>query len=81
MVPSTTDPGLSPEAPNASDTDNDPRYECDICGQSFSGQPPSSGMLMWTRGDEVRTEEPPLCEDCAQRLSLGALLSLSYEEE
>ena len=55
------------------------RYECDLCGKQFRGSPPSSGMFMWTRGDEIRTEEPPLCEDCAKQLSLGALLA--FEEE
>jgi hypothetical protein len=55
------------------------RYECDLCGEQFEGIPPSSGMLMWTRGEEIRTEEPPLCQKCSERLSLGALLA--FEEE
>jgi hypothetical protein len=54
-------------------------YECDLCGEQFAGTPPSSGMLMWTRGDEIRTEEPPLCQNCSERLSLGALLSFDEE--
>lgn len=56
-------------------------FECDACGESFEGQPFGAGLLVWTRGDEVRYEEPPLCEDCAQQLSIGALLKWDSEEE
>jgi len=36
---------------------------------------------MWTRGDEVRFEEPPLCEACAQNVTLDALTRWDVEEE
>jgi hypothetical protein len=43
-------------------------FECDACGKRFPGKPAASGYLLSTRGDEVRFEEPPLCEQCAQAL-------------
>lgn len=57
------------------------RYECDICGGEFEGEPAGSGLFVWTRGDEVRYEEPPLCEECASKVTLGALMTWDAEEE
>lgn len=56
-------------------------YECDHCGRSFSGVPGGSGLLLWTRGEEVRYEEPPLCEECAEQITMGALLKWTIEDE
>jgi hypothetical protein len=56
-------------------------YECDHCGRPFDGIPGGSGLLIWTRGDEVRYEEPPLCEECAAKISVGALMRWEVEEE
>lgn len=47
-------------------------YVCDLCGKSCSGLPGGSGLFMWTRGSEVRLEEPPLCKSCAAKLTLRA---------
>jgi hypothetical protein len=58
-----------------------PGYDCDSCGQHFEGEPAGSGLFMWTRGDEVRFEEPPLCEECAQNVTLDALTRWDVEEE
>lgn len=55
-------------------------YECDHCGKRFSGAPGGSGLLLWTRGDEVRYEEPPLCEECAEQITVGALIKWSSED-
>jgi len=57
------------------------QYECDVCGKSFDGEPASSGLFIWTRGDEVRYEEPPLCEECASKVTLGALTSFDDDDE
>jgi hypothetical protein len=57
------------------------QFECDVCGKRFDGEPAGSGLFLWTRGDEVRYEEPPLCEECASKVTLGALLSFEDEEE
>lgn len=58
-----------------------PRYVCDHCEQSFEGYSWGSGLFIWTRGDEVRYEEPPLCEPCALRLSAQAIVHWRSEVE
>jgi hypothetical protein len=58
-----------------------PGYDCDMCGQHFEGEPAGSGLFLWTRGDERRIEEPPLCETCAQNVTLDALTRWDAEEE
>lgn len=54
-------------------------FVCDLCGKSFNGLPEGSGLFMWTRGSEVRLEEPPLCRKCASRLVLGAFHVYAYD--
>jgi len=56
-------------------------FDCDVCGKGFDGEPSGSGLFIWTRGDEVRYEEPPLCEECANKVTLGALVAYDDEEE
>jgi hypothetical protein len=58
-----------------------PGFDCDVCGQHFEGEPAGAGLFMWTRGDEVRFEEPPLCEECAENITQGALTRFDVEEE
>lgn len=58
-----------------------PSFECDLCAETFEGPPFGSGLLLWTRGDEIRPEQPPLCEECAQRLGMGALAKWAAEDE
>jgi hypothetical protein len=58
-----------------------PGFDCDVCGEHFEGEPAGSGLFMWTRGEEVRFEEPPLCETCAQSVTLDALTRFEVEEE
>jgi hypothetical protein len=58
-----------------------PGFDCDMCGQHFEGEPAGSGLFMWTRGDELRFEEPPLCEACAENVTLDALTRWEAEEE
>lgn len=38
-------------------------------------------MYIWTRGEEVRYEEPPLCPSCAQAIGLAALAMWELEED
>jgi hypothetical protein len=60
---------------------------CDVCGETVdedSGDGPAlpgSALYIWTRGDEVRREEPPLCPSCAAALGLSALGRWEIEEE
>ena len=45
---------------------------CDSCGEVIEGKPAGSGLFLWTRGEEVRYEEPPLCDSCAPAIAFGA---------
>jgi hypothetical protein len=56
-------------------------FECDACGKWIDGEPGGAGLFVWTRGDEVRYEEPPLCEECASEIAVGALVKWETEEE
>jgi len=68
---------LPPEA--LAEGEKPPSFVCDLCGKRFEGAPGGSGLFMWTRGGEVRTEEPPLCELCANKITLRALCD--FEED
>ena len=72
---------LDDAAPPASGTPERRGFECDACGKWIDGEPGGAGLFVWTRGDEVRYEEPPLCEDCASEITVGALLRWDTEEE
>ena len=39
------------------------------------------GLYMWTRGDQVRFEEPVLCPSCGAAIGLSALARWEIEEE
>jgi hypothetical protein len=56
-------------------------FECDACGKRCEGIPAGSGLFVWTRGEEVRYEEPPLCEECASGISMRWLGQYADEEE
>lgn len=70
-----TDEGRAPAAAE------EQSYTCDACGQTFTGAPGGSGLFVWTRGDEVRYEEPPLCERCAVELSTTATLGWALDDD
>jgi hypothetical protein len=74
-------PDKSPPLRASESRDDVQGFECDVCGRHFNGEPASSGLFMWSRGDEIRYEEPPLCEECASKVTLGALLSFEIEGE
>lgn len=69
-------PDVAPPAPAPP-----PGYDCDVCGEHFEGEPAGAGLFMWTRGEEVRFEEPPLCPECADSVTQGALTRWDIEEE
>ena len=61
---------------------------CDVCkdpvdapeeeeGFSVRGR----GLLVWTRGEERRYQEPPLCPGCAAAIGVSALRHWEIEEE
>ena len=37
-------------------------------------------MLLWTRGDEVRFDAPPLCANCATNVGIAALAQWELED-
>lgn len=54
---------------------------CDVCDEGIEGEPTGRGLYMWTRGDEVRFEEPALCPRCATAIGVTALAAWAVEEE
>jgi hypothetical protein len=69
------------QADSAAGEDQEKRFQCDACGAWFDGEPAGAGLFLWTRGEEVRYEEPPLCEACASEITVGALVKWDSEEE
>lgn len=61
---------------------NDPGdLKCDACDEMIEGEPAGHGLYMWTRGEEVRFEEPALCARCATAIGVTALAAWTVEEE
>ncbi len=54
---------------------------CDVCDALIEDEPSGRGLYMWTRGDEVRFEEPALCSLCATAIGVTALAAWTIEEE
>lgn len=56
---------------------------CDLCEQILASgdETGGSGLYVWTRGDEVRFEEPPLCARCGHDVALVATRQWAEEEE
>jgi DNA helicase TIP49 (TBP-interacting protein) len=54
---------------------------CDACDAPLEGEPEGRGLLMWSRGDELRFEEPALCGKCAMAIGITALTAWSADEE
>ena len=43
-----------------------------VCDVAIEGNVSNTGLMMWTRGDDIRYDEPPLCGSCAQSISVSA---------
>jgi hypothetical protein len=72
---------LEPGAMSAEQEESKQTFECDLCGEVCNGSPFSSGLMVWFRGDEMRIDEPPLCEDCSSRVTMGAVAKWASEGE
>lgn len=44
---------------------------CSVCDEPIEGGH-STGLFMWTRGDEVRFDEPPVCPTCSSAIGVAA---------
>ena len=66
-----------------------PEERCDVCGEIVPVDARDEdgfavvgrGLYVWTRGDEVRYEEPPLCASCGTAIGVMALAQWDMEEE
>jgi hypothetical protein len=55
---------------------------CDACEKPIlDGEPAGTGLYVFARGDEVRYEEPPLCQRCSLAIGVTALVRWAEEEE
>ncbi|NUO48253.1 MAG: hypothetical protein HOV80_05270 [Polyangiaceae bacterium] len=54
---------------------------CDACDARIEGEPGGKGLFYWFRGEEVRFDEPPLCDDCAAAITHAANRAWDIEEE
>ena len=54
---------------------------CDVCNVAITGEPHGRGLYMWSRGDELRFEEPALCCGCSVAIGMTALSAWNVEEE
>lgn len=67
---------------------DDDKNRCDVCHVSLAAEDhdegpevPGRGLLVWTRGEERRYQEPPLCPACAAAIGVSALQRWEIEEE
>jgi len=71
-----------PPVPMPGTADTKPEtFVCDACGKRVEGEPAGRGLYIWTRGEETRYEEPPLCSKCANAIGLAALAHWELEED
>ncbi len=62
---------------------------CDVCGAPLAKDDEDDdgtevqgrGLLVWTRGEERRYQEPPLCSGCAAAIGVSALQRWEIEED
>ncbi len=62
------------------------RTRCDVCGEPVEADDEGyavggSGLYIWTRGEEVRYDEPPLCGRCGTAIGVMALAQWDLEED
>jgi hypothetical protein len=68
-------------------------HRCDVCAETLTDDDDDAGgnvgaydvtgrgLLVWSRGEERRYQEPPLCAACASAIGLSALQRWEIEEE
>lgn len=73
--------GFADAALAARSAASDTEQRCDACDAPLDGEPGGRGLYMWSRGDELRFEEPALCEDCATAIGITALHTWAIEDD
>lgn len=61
--------------------DLEERALCHVCDEHIEGEPTAHGYFAFFRGDHWVTEEPPLCERCAQAIGARALGAWVEDED
>lgn len=54
---------------------------CSLCETPLVEGAAAKGLFMWTRGEDIRFEEPPLCGRCSGSVSISAFLSWPWEDD
>ena len=54
---------------------------CSLCDCDLPEGAASTGLFMWTRGDHVRFEEPPLCATCSRDVGISAFLRWPWDDD
>ena len=60
---------------------------CDVCGEIAEEDDDDAcvssgrGLYIWTRGEETRYEEPPICARCGQALGLAQVRRWAIEDD
>lgn len=60
---------------------------CSVCGERLASEDDEGtqvrgrGLLVWSRGEERRYEEPQLCPACASAIGVSALQRWEIEED
>ena len=73
---------------------DDEAHRCDVCADALDAADAQSsdsedsgfdvqgrGLLVWSRGEERRYQEPLLCASCATAIGVSALQRWEIEEE
>lgn len=73
--------------------EDDEAHRCDVCAEMLAEGDQAAdsadsdtgvtghGLLVWSRGEERRYQEPPLCASCAAAIGVSALQRWEIEEE
>ena len=55
---------------------------CSVCDDVVAeGEPIASGLMLWSRGDELRIDEPPMCGGCAATIGISLFARWTSGEE
>jgi hypothetical protein len=91
-IPKVVNPGFVTAGHAVLFQDNE-AHRCDVCAGEVDDAADEDdkgesgfdvrgrGLLVWSRGEERRYQEPPLCSSCAAAIGVSALQRWEIEEE